>query len=229
MIIKPVTTLFMLMSLDGKISSGAGDILDADNDWCTIPGVKEGLHQYYEIEATTDLWSLNTGRVMEKIGVNSRTDDPKSTPVNFVIIDNKPHLNENGIDYLSRWVNALYIVTDNMKHPALNMKRDNLNIITQDTFDLTSLLETLRVKYQVERIAIQSGGNMNGEFLRRKLFDYVDIVIAPLLVGGRDTPTLVDGNAITAPNQLDCLGALQLMECKILENSYIRLTYKVIS
>ena len=27
-----------------------------------IPGLKEGLHQYYEIEQTTDLWSFNTGR-----------------------------------------------------------------------------------------------------------------------------------------------------------------------
>ena len=67
---RPVTTLFMLESLDGKISSGNRDCLDADKDWCLIDGVKEGLSQYYEIEQTTDLYSLNTGRVMAKIGVN---------------------------------------------------------------------------------------------------------------------------------------------------------------
>lgn len=71
---RPITTLFMLESLDGKISSGSTDELDADNDWCTIDGVKEGLHQYYEIEATTDYYSLNTGRVMAKIGVNDRKE-----------------------------------------------------------------------------------------------------------------------------------------------------------
>jgi len=38
---KSVTTLFMLESLDGKISSGNNDMLDADKDWCLIPGVKE--------------------------------------------------------------------------------------------------------------------------------------------------------------------------------------------
>jgi len=53
---KPITTLFMLESLDGKISSGNSDNLDADKDWCRINGVKEGLHQYYEIEATTDFY-----------------------------------------------------------------------------------------------------------------------------------------------------------------------------
>ena len=56
--IKPITTLFMLMSVDGKISTGAVDELDVDRDFPRINGVKEGLYQYYEIEKTTDLWSL---------------------------------------------------------------------------------------------------------------------------------------------------------------------------
>ena len=68
---RPVTTLFMLMSVDGKISTGATDNLDLDRDLPKIAGVQEGLHQYYEIEQTTDLWSLNYGRVQEKLGVNS--------------------------------------------------------------------------------------------------------------------------------------------------------------
>ena len=60
---RPITTLFMLMSVDGKISTGETDELDFDQDLPKISGVKEGLHQYYDIEKTTDLWSL-------KINVN---------------------------------------------------------------------------------------------------------------------------------------------------------------
>ena len=58
--IKPITTLFMLMSVDGKISTGAVDELDVDREFPRINGMKEGLYQYYEIEKTTDLWSLNS-------------------------------------------------------------------------------------------------------------------------------------------------------------------------
>ena len=43
---RPITTLFMLMSVDGKISSGATDDLDFDKDFPQIQGVKEGLQQY---------------------------------------------------------------------------------------------------------------------------------------------------------------------------------------
>ena len=94
---RPVTTLFMLMSVDGKISTGAADELDVDKDFPQIVGVREGLHQYYEIEQTTDLWTLNSGRVQAKMGVNTKKL-PSKTPVSFVVIDNK-HLNENGIRY----------------------------------------------------------------------------------------------------------------------------------
>ena len=55
---RPVTTLFMLMSVDGKISTGSTDEMDVDKDFPKIDGVKEGLHQYYEIEQTTDLWAF---------------------------------------------------------------------------------------------------------------------------------------------------------------------------
>lgn len=63
---RPVTTLFMLSSVDGKISTGNSDLLDVDSDYPAMDGVKEGLHQYYEIEQTTDLWSLNSGLVQAK-------------------------------------------------------------------------------------------------------------------------------------------------------------------
>lgn len=45
----------MLMSVDGKISTGATDELDFDIDFPNIKGVREGLQQYYDIEQTTIL------------------------------------------------------------------------------------------------------------------------------------------------------------------------------
>ena len=58
---RPVTMLFMLMSVDGKISTGVADELDVDKDFPRIAGVSEGLHQYYEIEQTTDLFEAAAG------------------------------------------------------------------------------------------------------------------------------------------------------------------------
>jgi 2,5-diamino-6-(ribosylamino)-4(3H)-pyrimidinone 5'-phosphate reductase len=51
----------------------------------------------------------------------------------------------------------------------------------------------------------------------------------PILVGGKRTATLIDGESITRTNELESLGVLSLELCEVLENSYIRLRYKVIS
>lgn len=226
---RPTTTLFMLESLDGKISSGNNDNLDADKDFCKIDGVKEGLHQYYEIESTTDYYSLNTGRVMAKIGVNNKKEYHNKVEVNFIIIDNKPHLNENGIDYICHWVEKLILVTTNKNHIAYSLKDkySNLDILFYEKLDLKMLLEDLYSEYNVDKLTIQSGGNLNGLFVRENLIDYVNIVIAPLLVGGKDVSTLIDGKAIESDRELDKLRALELMECNKLEDSYIQLKYKV--
>lgn len=92
----------MLMSVDGKISTGAVDELDVDRDFPRINGVKEGLYQYYEIEKTTDLWSLNSGRVQEKVGVNQCPLPTKRSMVSFVLLDNN-HLTLHGIEYFVQY------------------------------------------------------------------------------------------------------------------------------
>lgn len=224
---RPVTTLFMLMSVDGKISTGASEQLDVDQDFPCIPGVKEGLHQYYELEQMTDLWSFNTGRVQDKLGVNQK-DFPKKSPVSFVLLDNH-HLTEQGVRYFCAWSKNFVLITQNQEHPAFSVKEDNLYIIKQDTLNLSEALKILKDNYGCDRLTIQSGGTLNGLFLRNKLIDYVDIVVAPILIGGKDTPTLIDGNSLISNEDLNLLGVLELDKCETLKDSYIRLRYHVIN
>ena len=222
---RPITTLFMLMSVDGKISTGATDDLDVDRDFPLIEGLKEGLPQYYEIEQTTDLWSFNTGRVQAKMGVNEKPI-PEKTPVSFVILDNH-HLTEHGVRYFCARSAQFVLITSNHEHPAFGMHEDNLNILYQEQFSLKSALEKLKSDYGCERLTVQSGGTVNGLFLREKLLDYVDIVMAPVLIGGKDTPTLIDGESLCSTDELGRLGVLKLQECRQLSCSYLRLRYEV--
>ena len=222
---RPVTTLFMLMSLDGKISTGAADDMDMDRDLPGIPGVKEGLHQYYEIEQTTDLWSFNTGRVQAKMGVNEKPL-PEKTPVSFVILDDH-HLTENGVKYFCARSKEFVLITSDRDHPAFGAEKENLRIIYQERLSLPEALGELKERCGCERLTVQSGGTVNALFLRDKLFDYIDIVVAPVLIGGKDTSTLIDGPSIMKREELGRLGALKLIEAKVLADSYLRLRYRV--
>lgn len=223
---RPVTTLFMLMSVDGKISTGSTDELDFDRDLPRLPGVREGLHQYYEIEQTTDLWSFNTGRVQAKMGVNEK-EMPEKTPVSFALLDNH-HLSKHGVRYFAARSRQAVIITSNPSHPAFHVPAENLHIIYQEEPSLKDALRRLKSECGCDRLTVQSGGSVNSLFLREKLLDYVDIVMAPVLIGGRDTSTMIDGPSLKSVSQLQDAGILRLEKCSVLEDSYIRLQYRVV-
>jgi 2,5-diamino-6-(ribosylamino)-4(3H)-pyrimidinone 5'-phosphate reductase len=226
------TTLFLLMSVDGKITSGESDNLDSDRDWKRIQGVKEGLQQYYQHEWAIAATSLNTGRVMAKIGLNTRTAVPKKDEhLTFFIIDRKPHLDQNGVEYLAQWVGKLYIVTDNPGHPAFSIRSRYKNIqviFYKGGVDFPNLFVRIREDFGFQHLVIESGGTLNSVLVRQGLIDHICIVVAPLLVGGHGTSSLMDGYAFRTEQELVNLKALKLVKCEVLKDSYLRLEYDVI-
>ncbi len=225
---KPYTTLFLMMSLDGKISTGASDQRDFDRDFHRINGLKEGVGQYYALEEETDLFSLNSGRVMAKVGWNNTKDSIEKLPVSFIIIDNKPHLTRLGVENLLKRTKELFIATTNKNHPVLEVQDNNLHVMQfDDEIDFVRLFESFEDK--TDRITVQSGGELNSIFIRAGLIDEVSIVVAPVLVGGKDTSTLVDGKSLETEDDLDLLKLLELIESRTLNNSFLHLRYKVIN
>lgn len=228
---RPITTLFMLTSVDGKISTGNNNKLDFDVDFPRISGVKEGLKQYYQIEQTTDLHSLISGKVLAKVGVNKVQKNIKKLPVSYLVIDSKPYLNKKGIDNLLKKSKTLYIVTTNKSHPAFERtKEENLVIIYyKNKINFVDLFNKLKQDHKINRLTIQSGGTLNSIFLRNKLIDKISIVVAPVLIGGNDAPSLIGGDSLLSAKDLSLIKALKLVEVNQLKNSYLNLKYNVIN
>jgi 2,5-diamino-6-(ribosylamino)-4(3H)-pyrimidinone 5'-phosphate reductase len=228
---KPITTLFMLMSVDGKISTGNIDERDVDKDYPKIDGIKNGIKQYYEIEQTTDLFSMNSGKVMAKVGANIKKENVKKIPVSFIVIDNKPHLTDIGIDYFIKMAKTFYLVTTNKNHPVFKYNNvENLQIIYyENKIDFINLFNKLKCEYNIEKMTLQTGGTLNSVILREKLIDKISIVVAPALIGGRDTPTLIDGESIQTFEELNKIKALKLTDIIKLNDSYINIKYDIIN
>lgn len=208
---RPFSTLFLLTSVDGKISSGWSDELDVDSDWSRIQGVREGIYQYYALEQETDLFSLNSGRTWAKIGFNTRLDEPDKTPVTFVVIDSKPHLSLDGVRY------------------AAKKSHDNVSIVLfREKIEFLQLMERLKSEYGADYLTIQTGGTLNAELLRLGLVDRLHIVMAPLLVGGQETPSMVGGQSLMRLDELHRLKVLRLRSVRMLTNSYLDLEYDVL-
>jgi len=229
------TTLFLLVSADGKITSGESDSLDADWDWKRIHGVKEGLGQYYQIQQTTDLFSLITGKILAKLRAKE-PETPQGKPdippfLSSIIVDSKPWLTRQDLQRGVSSLKHLYLVTGNADHPAFAMQEstDNLTVIHYpDGIDFADLFGRMRQHYGAERITIQSGGTLNATLVRAGLVDHILLVVAPLLVGGKTTPTSVDGPSFQTEADLLGLKALKLRKCELLRDSYVLLEYDVL-
>jgi 2,5-diamino-6-(ribosylamino)-4(3H)-pyrimidinone 5'-phosphate reductase len=225
---RPETTLFTLMSADGKISSGDTDEMDFERDLKDIKGVGEGLHQYHDIKRRTDLHTLNTGKMMAKLGVNERTDSPEKSPVSFIIIDSAPHLTLQGVEYLAKWAKTLYIATSNREHPANSLELQNVVILDFSApIDFSDLFACLLLAYDIKKVTIQSGGTLNSTLIRGGFIDHLSIVVAPVVIGGKTTPTLIDGESIHSQSDLQELKALTLVKTETLKDSYLHLRYDV--
>ncbi len=230
MVDRTFNTLFMLSSVDGKISTGSIDSRDVDLDFPKIKGISEGLNQYYEIEKKTDYFSLNTGRVMAKIGMNQKNKEITRASVNFVIVDNGPHLTKTGVENLLRKCEILFLVTTNKNHPAYSVNDAQLKIVFYNSkIEFGDLFIKLRKEYGAKRVTIQSGGTLNSILLREGLLDELSLVVAPALIGGRETSTLIDGNSLRTDSDLSEIKALKLKEVNKLENSYLHLVYQIIN
>lgn len=228
---KPITTLFMLMSVDWKISTGDTDELDVDKDFPKITWVKEWLYQYYELEKRTDLYSLNSGRVLAKVWINKLQENIFKLPVSFLVIDNKPHLTNIWIENLLKKSEKLFIITTNKSHPAFDYKnKNNLEIIFyENEIDFIALFDNLKNKYHIDNLTIQTGWSLNSIFLRNGLIDKLSIVVAPVLIWWKDTASLIDGKSLSTLEDLIDIKALKLDKVDILKDSYINLKYDVIN
>lgn len=117
---------------------------------------------------------------------------------------------------------------DELSSPAFCLHESSLQVVLQEKLDLRKLLCLLKKNYNCNQITIQTDGTLNACFLREKLFDYIDIIVAPVLIGGGHTTTFIDGYSLTSVEELSKLGILQLEQSKSWSDSYIRLKYKAL-
>jgi 2,5-diamino-6-(ribosylamino)-4(3H)-pyrimidinone 5'-phosphate reductase len=124
-----------------------------------------------------------------------------------------------------RHVKKLYLVTTNSNHPALSFNDPGLEIILfEGQVNFQYLFTKLKSK-GIDRVTIQSGGTMNAELIRSDLVDELSIVIAPFMVGGKDTPTIEDGLNIITAEDLSLVGEFELLKAKPLKESFLHLRY----
>ena len=222
---RPYCTLFMLQSLDGKISTGVGKGFDFDRD---LKDLVKGISSYYEAELHTDAYSMISGETCAKLGANNK-EWPKSYHYcNHIIIDSHS-LTDTGIEYMASMCQNVILVTDNTyeKHHVISKFLTVLEV--PNTRDLTTVMHMLAEDSGVTAITVETGGMINGNMLKLGLIDRVDIFIAPIIVGGKNTPSIADGDDNGNVFNSELLTMLDVPMVGTYDNGMMRLTYDVLN
>ncbi|MCX8207843.1 MAG: 2,5-diamino-6-(ribosylamino)-4(3H)-pyrimidinone 5'-phosphate reductase [Methanothrix sp.] len=71
-------------------------------------------------------------------------------------------------------------------------KRCEIAVCGEDRIDLRELMEMLYER-GVRRLMVEGGGTLNWSLIEQGLVDEICVFVGPMVIGGRDAPTLVDG------------------------------------
>jgi riboflavin-specific deaminase-like protein len=123
-----------------------------------------------------------------------------------VIVSNKGRIDSRLKIFQSSISPILIFSTRRMpkRTQAALKNKATLHLIDADEIDLVAMLETLRSKYKVRRLACEGGPTLFRALLERGLIDQLNLTIAPYMFGGAKAPTLTGLSTEFLPASVHC-------------------------
>ncbi len=106
---------------------------------------------------------------------------------------------------------TIIAVTESVDREKLNLYPKNVEIIFagQSMVDLKKVVAEL-YSMGIRRLMVEGGGTLINSLLRDGLIDEINIYYGGMIIGGKNSPTPVDGNSFKKPIKLKLLNLQQL-------------------
>ena len=181
---RPHVIINCAMSLDGKIASQSGKQIKIS--------CEEDIKRMYELRNDFDAVLVGIGTVL--------SDDPKLTVKEKYIKNPKQPIRIVLDTYCKTPIDAL-VVNDAAKTLVIigkdcnkkflnNVKLIKCKIDKKGLIDLENLIQILKDK-GIKKLMVEGGSTVIGSFLKSNLVDDIFVYVAPMIIGGINTPTLV--------------------------------------
>ncbi|MEJ7846791.1 MAG: bifunctional diaminohydroxyphosphoribosylaminopyrimidine deaminase/5-amino-6-(5-phosphoribosylamino)uracil reductase RibD [Pyrinomonadaceae bacterium] len=189
---RPFVHLKLAMSLDGRISLNSSISTALSNEHA-LKRVHDLRHEHDAI-----LIGGNTAFV-DSPNLTDRSGKPRRRPLVRVVLDNRLRipLDSPLIATANEIPTIVFTNCDDPKKIA-NLSARNVEVIEIDNGgrDLEAVLAELGVR-QIQSILVEGGNEIAGAFCDAKLVDKLTLMIAPIIIGGRDAPLAIGGNGAT--------------------------------
>jgi len=192
---RPYVIVNCAMSADGKTALPNGNQLRISSD--------EDMERMYKLRNECDAVLAGIGAVL--------SDDPKLT-VKEKYVKNPRQPLRIILDSKCRTPKDSLVVNQNAKTLIITAEKcdtkfeDNIEIIVcpidkEGLIDLEKLLDML-YKLGIRILMVEGGGTVIWSFLRTDLVDDLYVYVAPIIFGGKLTPTMADGSGIMGEDEL---------------------------
>jgi len=208
---KPFVFINVAASADGKIS-------DESRRQVRI-SCKADLKRVDVLRATSDAVMVGIGTVLSdnpKLTVKAgdlialRMRRGKSRQPLRVVVDSRCRVPLDA-EVLSGEAETLVAVSHAADEEKVRLvaEKDNVEVVRigKDRVDLPALMEYLNEK-GVERLMVEGGATLNHAMLKERLVDEISIYYGSMIIGGKLSPTVVDGYSFETPLKLE------LVECR---------------
>jgi 2,5-diamino-6-(ribosylamino)-4(3H)-pyrimidinone 5'-phosphate reductase len=180
------------MSIDGKISTRKND---------SAISSKLDLIRVHKLRSTVDGIMIGISTVLEDdpmLNVRYSTTGKKNPT--RIIIDSKARIPLNSrIIESSNKIQTIIAVThdaSSRKIKEIQKKGAQVLVYGNGKVNLRNLFQQLE-KMRLKKIIVEGGGEINWSVLQLGLVDELVVTISPLVIGGRDAITLVEGKGFT--------------------------------
>ena len=214
---RPYVIINCAMSADGKIASSVGRQLRISNE--------EDMRRVYNLRNEFDA---------VLVGVNTiQADNPKLTvkeeyvqnPKNpiRVILDTHCITKENALS-VDEQAKTLIITNGKCdKNYKSNVEVVQCGVDYEGFIDLNQMLDILYNR-GIKKVMVEGGSTVIWNFLKLGLVDDLFVFIGPMIIGGKYTPSMADGEGI---DQEDDLINLEILEFRKIGNGLL-VHYKMV-
>ena len=193
----PFVLVNMAMTADGKIATA--------NRWVHSFSSRCDLEHLYELRATADAVMAGArtieisrsilgtgGETFRKLRRNRGLAETNLR----VVVSGGGSINPRAEIFKKRFSPILILTT--RRTPEKNFQRlrtlaDEVKVCGGQEIDFQEALHWLRAKWGVKRLLCEGGGELNDALFRAGLVDELHLTICPKVFGGRNAPTIADG------------------------------------
>ncbi len=185
---RPFVHLKLAMSLDGRIS--------LNNSVSTALSNEHALKRVHDLRHEHDaiLVGANTAFV-DNPSLTDRSGKPRRRPLVRIVLDNRLRIPlESPLVATANEIPTIVFTNcgDNEKIARLSGRNVEVIEIENGGRNLERVLAELAVR-QIQSVLVEGGTEIAGAFCDAKLVDKVTLMIAPIIIGGRDAPLAIGG------------------------------------